>query len=227
MTIIAVDDEKAALAALERAIGEALPNERPVCFSQAADALAFAEKQPVDVAFLDVKMSGMDGLALARALAAIRPATNIIFVTGHPEYSEAALELYASGYVRKPVQARRIRREIANLRHPPNEDARPQSVRVLGPYTFDHTAQRVYHNGRDALLKPKEFQLFCLFAASPGASFPPQALFKKVWGDEASGNYETVRVHISGLRKKLAMHERGNPTIKKRRGAGYYLDMEP
>lgn len=54
MTILAVDDEKLALQALSDAIQEAAPAAELHSFRWSEDAIAFAQKTRVDVAFLDV-----------------------------------------------------------------------------------------------------------------------------------------------------------------------------
>ncbi|MDL2301648.1 response regulator transcription factor [Lachnospiraceae bacterium OttesenSCG-928-D06] len=226
MNIIAVDDEEFALTTLKEAICEALPNEEPACFLNGADALEYAKQTPIDVAFLDVRMDGIDGLLLAEKLSTIKSTTNIIFVTGYSDYSEAAYELYASGYVRKPVRARRILGEIANLRHPLKESSEQRKIKALGPYFFDHVIGRVYYDGRDAVLSPREFRLFHLFAGNPGVVFTPEKLFEQIWGDDPNGNIHTVTVHISNLRKKLDMGIGTNPSIKMQRGEGYYLEID-
>lgn len=223
MNIIAVDDEAMALSLLEGAIRQALPNERPACFSNGGDALAYAKRVSVDVAFLDMKMNAMNGLVLAKALAAIRPTTNVIFVTGHLDYMEQAYEQYASGYVKKPVQAKRILKEIANLRYPLGEQAEERRVKVLGPYMLDYVTQRVYWDGRDALLTPREFRLFALLAANLGLCFTGEALFAKLWGDDPAGSIDTVKVHMSSLRKKLGLGGEQAFSIQMRRGQGYCL----
>lgn len=225
MNILAVDDEALALHELNAAIREALPNETPACFRKAVEALAYARDNLIDVAFLDVNMGGdMNGLHLAEELDAIYPATNIIFVTGYSDYLEDAFRLYASGYVKKPVLAKRILREISHLRHPLKHKQPPDTVRELGPYVFDHTAQRVYCNGQDTNLSPREFKLFHLFAGNPGVTFTAEDLFKQVWGDEPVGSIVTVKVHVSSLRKKLGMYH--NITIQSQKGTGYTLSIE-
>lgn len=228
MNIIAVDDEKLLLHSLNMAICEAFPDETPSCFRGASEALEFAKTNPVDVAFLDIEMGeGMNGLELARELNTIHPATNIIFVTGFSNYYEEAFDQYASGYVKKPVLAKRILREMSHLRYPIEDKPQIKMVQELGPYTFDHLTGRVYRDGQDTLLKPKEFSLFCMFANNPGVFFTPEVLYQKVWGDEPVGNIDTVKMHVSRLRAKLDMTQESLAEIKSQRGKGYYLDWTP
>lgn len=223
MNIIALDDEELALLALKVAICEALPDEVPICFDNAEDALQYAEKVPIDVAFLDIHMNGMNGAMLARKLIDIHKTTNIIFVTGYDEYLNEAFEMHASGYVKKPVRAKRILKEMSHLRHPVEDGKKVKMVQELGPYAFDYITQRVYYNGRDTLLKPKEFRLLCVFASSPGVFFSQDELFQKVWGSDANGDVRTVYSHIYKLRTKLGMIENSNYDIESKRNVGYRL----
>ena len=49
---------------------------------------------------------------------AINPRINIIFLTGHSEYTAEALALHCSGYILKPLTPEKIRQEIEHLRYP-------------------------------------------------------------------------------------------------------------
>lgn len=227
MTIIAVDDERHALESLEMAIREALPDENPVCFSRALDALEFARENMVDVAFLDISIGGMDGVELAERLIELCPTTNIIFVTGYSDYMVEAFELHASGYVKKPVRAERILSEMNNLRYPPDRTTDEPRYRSLGPYSFDHVSQRVYIDGCDALLTQREYLLFHLLAANPGVYFTADELFERVWGEFPVGNISTVKMHISNLRRKLEISKYDEIEILAQRGKGYCLNWNP
>lgn len=224
MNIIAVDDEAYALSALQKAIREALPNETPVCFATAADALEYAGRTTVDVAFLDVEMeSDRNGIDLARALTGLCPTTNIVFVTGYLDYLKDAFDLYASGYVSKPVRAKRIAREMAHLRHPVHGEAQPEALRELGPYTMDSTALRVYRGGADTLLTPKEYHLMDLLANRIGEFIPSEELYQRVWGNAPNNDVRTVYKHIYKLRGKLRMSKHSVYDIETKRNAGYRL----
>lgn len=119
MTILAVDDEKLLLMALENAIKEAVPEATVVSFRKATEALAYTEENQAEVAFLDIRMRGMDGLELARRMLEIDPRINIIFCTGYDEYvSEAFREIRCNGYITKPVDAQKVANEMQHLRVP-------------------------------------------------------------------------------------------------------------
>ncbi len=119
MTILAVDDEKLLLMALENAIREAVPDANIISFRKAADALAYTGENQVDVAFLDIQMRGMDGLELAKGMLEIDPSINIIFCTGYDDYiSEAFRDVRCNGYITKPVDVQKVLQEMQHLRVP-------------------------------------------------------------------------------------------------------------
>ena len=105
MIAIAVDDEALMLGALATAI-EASPDISAVVqFSDCEKALEFARENHADVAFLDINMRGMGGLALAEKIVEARPRCKIVFCTGYEEYAIPAFKLHASGYLMKPISA--------------------------------------------------------------------------------------------------------------------------
>ena len=115
MIAIAVDDEALMLGALVAAI-EASPDITKVTkFSDCEQALEFLKSNPADVAFLDINMRGMGGLALAEKIIASRPNCKIVFCTGYEEYAIPAFKLHASGYLMKPISAEDVQSEIDNI----------------------------------------------------------------------------------------------------------------
>ena len=90
MIAIAVDDEILMLGALVAAV-KASPDISDIFqFSVCEEALDFAKKNPVDIAFLDINMRGMGGLALAEKIRLACPNCKIIFCTGYEEYAISA-----------------------------------------------------------------------------------------------------------------------------------------
>lgn len=118
MNIIAADDERIALQLLISSIHEAVPEAQVLGFNSGEEVLAFGSENPYEVAFLDIDMSNMDGIALAKRLKQLNPRINIIFVTAHKKYAMEALSLHSSGYVMKPATKEKIQHELENLRHP-------------------------------------------------------------------------------------------------------------
>lgn len=116
MIAIAVDDEALMLGALVAAL-EASPDITEVAkFSDCEAALDYVRSNPIDVAFLDINMRGMGGLALAESILDACSYCKIVFCTGYEEYAIPAFKLHASGYLMKPISAEDVQGEIDNIK---------------------------------------------------------------------------------------------------------------
>ena len=116
MIAIAVDDEALMLGALVKAISSSPDISEVIKFSSCDEALEYVKNNSIDVAFLDINMRGMGGLALAENIIAARPGCRIVFCTGYEEYAIPAFKLHASGYLMKPISAEDVQAEINNIK---------------------------------------------------------------------------------------------------------------
>ena len=112
MRAIAVDDEIYMLETLQEAVSASSDITTVETFSSCSAALAYAAKNPVDVAFLDINMRGIGGLGLAEKLMELQPHCKIVFCTGHKEYAVSAFQLHVSGYLMKPITPEAVQKEI-------------------------------------------------------------------------------------------------------------------
>ena len=77
--------------------------------SNAVDALKILAEQPViDIAFLDVRMPGLDGVELAKIILNSTLPPRVVFVTAHVGYIGSAFDLQVADYVLKPMRVERI-----------------------------------------------------------------------------------------------------------------------
>ena len=116
MIAIAVDDEALMLGALVAAVDASQDIASVTPFSDCEEALEFVKNNSIDIAFLDINMRGMGGLALAEKILSTRPNCKIIFCTGYEEYAIPAFKLHASGYLMKPISAEDVQAEIDNIK---------------------------------------------------------------------------------------------------------------
>ena len=116
MKAIAVDDEIYMLETLEEAVRASYDIDHVEAFTACSTALAYAEENHIDVAFLDINMRGMGGLALAEKLIELQPRCKIVFCTGYEEYALSAFQLRASGYLIKPITAEAVQKEIDHIK---------------------------------------------------------------------------------------------------------------
>ena len=106
--ILVVDDEEVVRLALARVLG----SDR--CHVEAAwngaDALNEIERHRFDVVLLDLRMPGMDGISVLKAIKEKWPEIEVIVVTGYPslETAKEAIRYGAYDYLSKPVEPERM-----------------------------------------------------------------------------------------------------------------------
>jgi DNA-binding response OmpR family regulator len=82
-----------------------------------------------------------------------------------------------------------------------------QAAQDLGGLVVDRRTRRVYVEGAEVELSPKEFDLLALLAEDPGAVVTRESLLEQVWGPHWYGPTKTVDVHVATLRRKLGHPE--------------------
>ena len=197
MIAIAVDDEVLMLGALVAAI-EASPDIREVArFSGCDEALEFVKDNPVDVAFLDINMRGMGGLALAEKIISVCPDCRIVFCTGYEEYAIPAFKLHASGYLMKPVSANDVQAEIDNIKGIRQRE-KPLMVKCFGNF-------EVYAKGEKHTFKrSKTKELFAFLVDRNGAGVTVSEIGVALWeNDEEQKNQNYIHQLFRDLRQTL------------------------
>jgi PAS domain S-box-containing protein len=129
--ILIVDDDVALLEALPQALKLRMDGITIDTSETAAGALERIREVDYDAIVSDIKMPGMDGLALLREIDQVRPGTPTLLITGHGEHDLAVQALRGGAYdfVAKPidrdyfvasleraVQVRRLDHEIERQR---------------------------------------------------------------------------------------------------------------
>jgi two-component system, LuxR family, response regulator FixJ len=107
-TVFLVDDDRAALRALQTTVKVVFP--RVEAFTSAAEFLAVYRPERAGCLVLETAMSGMSGLELQRRLIRDKIGLPVIFVTAHANVPMAveAMQLGAVDFFEKPVKEQRI-----------------------------------------------------------------------------------------------------------------------
>lgn len=116
--VIMVDDRKVVLTGGLPILEEALPNANITGFTNTKEAIEYAKRNNVSLAFLDIEIRNMSGFDLCKILLEINPRTNVIFLTAYSDYSLDAWGTGASGFMLKPITAEGIKEQLNNLRYP-------------------------------------------------------------------------------------------------------------
>jgi DNA-binding LytR/AlgR family response regulator len=126
-TALVAEDEPLLREQLKRRLAAAWPELAIVAEAgSGTEAVAAFDANPASVAFLDIRMPGMTGLEVARA---IGDRAHVVFVTAYDEYAIAAFEEGAVDYLLKPVTPERVAKVVARLKQ--RLDAAPPDLAAL------------------------------------------------------------------------------------------------
>lgn len=198
MIAIAVDDERPMLTALSEAVS-ASPDIRQVhSFTSCSAALSWLETAHADVAFLDISMRGIGGLALAERISQLQPACKIVFCTGYEQYALDAIQLRCSGYLIKPITAQAVQKELDHIKKQPVAD-RVLTVKCFG--TFE-----VFHKGQALTFKrTKAKELLAVLIDRNGAGMTGKQICAVLWPEDSDDvkNMDYFRHLMQELRSTL------------------------
>ena len=160
MITLSVDDQQEVTSLMKKMLTKIDPNGTHLPAANMDEAFSLLSDE-VQIIFLDIEMPGISGLEAAELLQKRYKRLNVVFVTGHPEYSFPAHSVHPSGFLAKPVDEQDILREITHLRYPIEEQKSQIRVRCspfavfvrdkLFAFKSDRTvelfAYLVYRNG--------------------------------------------------------------------------------
>ena len=117
LRVLLVDDEALARARLRTLLADCIAPGADVLAeaANAVQALAALGSGTVDLILLDIHMPGMDGVALARSIAALPSVPAVVFVTAHAEHAVQAFEVNAVDYLTKPVRLERLQQALQKV----------------------------------------------------------------------------------------------------------------
>lgn len=112
MNVIYVDDEMPALDNFRMTVKNFSMVKNLQVFLGGEEAISWACRNPVDVAFLDMEMQGMNGLEVAKELRKVNRDIRIVFVTAYEQYALQAFGVDAIGYILKPYSRKEVQKEL-------------------------------------------------------------------------------------------------------------------
>jgi DNA-binding response OmpR family regulator len=180
-----------------------------------AAALATIERKIPDLIVLDLMLPGLGGLQVTRTLRQGGQNIPIIMLTAKGDEADrvAGLELGADDYLVKPFSPKelvaRVKAVLRRASAKPLVDPQAPPLK-RGELTLNPTTRQVWHQGQEASLTAKEFDLLWFLANHPGQVFTRDQLLDRVWGYDFFGDASTVTVHIRRLREKIE-HDPNKP----------------
>ncbi len=118
MKILVVDDEPLARERLLRLLEKVAPDALTEEAGNGTQALETVGAWQPDLLLLDIRMPGMDGIAVAAAMQALDQPPAIIFCTAYDQFALQALDNQAVAYLLKPVREEKLRDALGRAGKP-------------------------------------------------------------------------------------------------------------
>ena len=194
--------------------------------ADARQALALLDIEKPDVVLLDLGLPDRDGLELIEPFR-LRSTATLIIVSARDDSREkvAALDLGADDYMTKPFDTDELLARIrAALRHQRAAAAGEEvSVVEAGAVRIDLDHRRVYRDGVEVHLTPKEYAVLAELARRADRVLSHAQLLKSVWGSAHVDRVEYLRIAVRGLRQKLEADPSQPKLIINELAVGYRL----
>jgi len=188
------------------------------------DAISKALSESFDLILLDLGLPDMDGQDVCRSVRE-KSTTPIIILSARSDEIDRvlALEFGADDYMVKPFGMRELVARIRAVarRVSPTDTTTSAVTQDIGSLSIDRRSQKVFINGQDVYLTPKEFDLLAYLATDPGAVYRRNDIMNEVWDTNWYGTTKTVDAHVAALRKKLGHQD----WIEAVRGVGFRLGV--
>ena len=191
-----------------------------------SEAVLWAEQYDYDLVLLDLMLPGLTGEEfIARMRKKKTMPILVLSAKAGLEDRVNVLRLGADDFIPKPFDNDEVLARVeAQLRRYKQFSGPAGGGAVLrcGDLELDRDAVRVTAGGREVVLTAREFEILALLMSHPRKVYTREQLYETVWGGEYMGDDNTVNVHISNLRAKLA---KASPTeyIKTVWGIGFKM----
>ncbi len=112
LRVLIADDEPLAAERLQLLLAKCAGIDLVGTATDGESTVRMAEALTPDLLLLDIAMPGLDGIGVAKELAATRPSPAVIFITAFDQFAVAAFEVEAVDYLMKPVEPQRLQRAL-------------------------------------------------------------------------------------------------------------------
>lgn len=165
------------------------------------EALDYINKNTVDLLITDVMMPRMDGFELVKRVRLTRTEMPILMLTAKDSIQDKTIG-FTNGvddYMSKPINYQELKlRLLALVRRAKVEN--PQKLEI-GHLIIDKETYTAHYDDQKVNFSKKEFELLYKLLSSPGQIFTKEQLLDSIWGQDSFSTEDTVKTHISKLRK--------------------------
>ncbi len=192
------------------------------------------EQEVPDLILLDLMLPGMKGEEITEYIRNERKSNVPIIILSAKTAMENKVELITMGaddYITKPFEPQEVLlRVMAALRRAGmtksgkqgNEETQEKELTYKN-LSLNSVSRRVTVKEKEISLTPHEYEILFILLRQPQKVFSRDALYETVWSNGYFGEDNTVNVHVSNIRKKIAAVDKEEEYIKTVWGIGFKM----
>ena len=221
MHILIVEDERALCDTIVRSLRR-LAYSVDFCYN-GNKVLELIEVERYDLILLDLNLPGADGMTVLRTLRETDHETRVLILSARSEVTNKVdgLDAGANDYLAKPFHLAELEARIRSLTR--RQFTQHDVVLSCGDLAFDTKARTASVAGQVLTLTRKETGILEYLLLNKGCPVSQEELIDHVWDNSVDNFSNSIRVHISSLRKKLRA-ALGYDPIRNRIGEGYVME---
>ncbi len=186
------------------------------------DAMEMIEIESYDLIILDLNLPHMDGMEILKNLRKEDEETKVLILSARSQIKDKVegLDAGANDFLQKPFHLDELKARVRSLTR--RNFIQKNSEISFDKIEFDSKNRRVFVDGEELKLTRKEIGILEYLLLNQGRPISQEELIEHVWDSSVDLLSNSIRVHISALRKKLKNKLNYDP-IENRIGVGYLL----
>lgn len=221
MRILLVEDDKR----IARPLAEDLRHQHHVIdiASDGIEGWEYSQSTDYDLILLDLMLPLLDGITLCKRLRAAKSKAFILMLTARDTTTDKVIGLDAGAddYLVKPFELEELAARLRALSRRSQEVRQP--VLIYGDLQLDPSTRHVTYEGKTLSLTSKEYMLLECFLINKNQVLARSTLLDKLWEFDKLSGEETIKTHITNLRRKLKAAGSSENFIETVYGIGYRL----
>lgn len=224
MKILLVEDDRR----IAKPLAEDLKNQHHAVdvVGDGIQAWEHAQSVDYDLILLDIMLPRLDGITLCKRLRNSGCSALILMLTARDTTTDkvVGLDAGADDYLIKPFDLEELAARIRALSR--RGASTPQEILQHKELQLDPNAHTVKYGATDLNLTPREYMILECFLRNPSQMFTRAKLLDRLWELDQTSGEETIKTHITNLRRKLKAAGCKTEFIETIYGVGYRLQAD-
>lgn len=224
MRLLVVEDETALCSSI--AEGLRLDGYEIDTCQNGLEALELCRVETYDLILLDLNLPGLDGMEVLRRLRMEDMETSVLILSARGQIQDKVegLDAGANDYLTKPFHFQELEARVRSLTR--RKFIQEDVCLMCGELSFDTKSRTAYAKGQTLSLTRKEAGLLEYLLLHQGQVISQEEMMEHLWDGSVNSFSNSIRVHVSSLRKKIRT-VLGYDPIQNKVGQGYLIGGRP